>query len=340
MIKTLPASWYVDQAVYCKERKHIFTQAWWPVGSAESLNKPGAYRAENLFGFRLFVIRDEQGELRAFHNVCRHRASTLLEEGQGECRELRCPYHGWLYALDGTLKSAPSFSEGELDAASYGLFPVRVDTWRGLVFVCLSTDAPDLLSWLGSVDRLCAQFPGPAELTFFEEFEIRGNANWKTYCDNTVEGYHLNLVHPRLAQALAKGTVDIQSYDDGRVVAFHVSYGSQSDGARLRGVEGLWVYKFPGFQLTASAHVFKGERIEPVAPGRLRSLNWLWFHGIDQAQVSDACEWSKQVVREDLGACEKVQANLESGIYQDGPLSPIKETHVAKFQSLVRQAIE
>ena len=264
----------------------------------------------------------------------------LLSDGQGECKELRCPYHGWLYDLDGTLKRAPSFSDEELDTTRYSLFPVRVDIWRGLIFVCLSTDAPDLLSWLGSVDQLCARFPGPSDLDFFEEFDIQGQANWKTYCDNTVEGYHLNLVHPRLAQALAKGKVDIKSYDDGQVVAFHVTYGSQSDGATLRGADGVWVYRFPGFQLTASEYVFKGERIEPVAPGQLRSVNWLWYQGIDQQQVREACDWSKQVVKEDLGVCEKVQTNLEAGVYENGPLSPSQETHVAKFQSLVRQAIE
>lgn len=339
-MQTLPARWYVDQSIYRRERKHIFSSAWWPIGPVESLAKPGAYRAENLFGYRLFVIRDQIGQLRAFHNVCRHRASTLLQDGQGECKELRCPYHGWLYALDGTLKRAPAFIQGELDAAGYHLFPVRVETWRGLVFVCLSDEADDLMTWLGSVDRLCAQFPGPDTLTFFKEFEVRGEANWKTYCDNTVEGYHLNRVHPRLAQALATGKVVIKSYDEGRVVAFHVTYAGDSDGATLRGVDGLWIYRFPGFQLTASEHVFKGERIEPVSPGELRSLNWLWFQGIDQTQVTDACEWSKQVVLEDVAACERVQVNLRTGIYQHGPLSPLQETHVAKFQALVRQAIE
>lgn len=222
---------------------------------------------------------------------------------------------------------------------AHSLLPIRVETWRGLVFVCLSERAPDLLSWLGWVDTLCADFPGPGDLHFFREFDVKGDANWKTYCDNTVEGYHLSLVHPRLARALAKGTVEIKAYDEGRVVAFHVNYGGESEGAELRGTDGVWVYRFPGFQLTASANVFKAERIEPVSPSKLRSANWLWYQGIDQEQVMEACDWSEQVVREDLGMCEKVQSNLLTGVYHDGPLSPLQETHVARFQALVRAAL-
>ena len=339
--KTLPASWYCDQAIYNKERRRIFQYAWWPIGAEGSLQEPGMYRAENLFGYRIFVIRDQKKQLKAFHNICRHRASILLEEGIGHCKEIRCPYHGWLYEFDGTLRKAPAFSEKDiLSKKDHSLFPVRVDIWRGLIFVCLSEKAPDLLDWLGSIDGLCADFPAPSELNLFEEFEISGSANWKTYCDNTVEGYHLNLVHPRLASAVAQGEVKIKSYDEGRVVAFHVTYGDRSEGAQLRGRDALWLYRFPGFQLTASAHVFKAERIEPVSPTKLRSVNWLWYQGLDQTQISEACEWSKKVVCEDLGVCEKVQANLQSGVYQDGPLSPLQEVHVARFQSLVRQAIE
>ena len=311
------------------------------MGPENALADPGAYRATQLLGYRLILIRDGERTLRAFHNVCRHRASPLFEQGTGRCREIRCPYHGWLYGLDGALEKAPSFGDdASFNRDQHGLLPVRIDSWRGLTFVCLSESTLDLRDWLGSVDDLCAPYPGPADMTLYREFSVDGSANWKTYCDNTLEGYHLNLVHPRLARALAGGSVEIKSYDEGRVVAFHVDYGDRSEGARLRGNEGVWVYRFPGFQLTASAHVFKGERIEPAAPHRLSSTNWLWYKGIDQEQAEDACAWSEQVVREDLGACEGVQSNLESGAYIDGPLSPMQETHVARFQAMIREALD
>lgn len=340
MIHSLPSQWYHDAEIYAQEKEKIFKRAWWPVAPESTLDVAGAYQVLKLFGFNLLVVRDHENLLRAFHNVCRHRASPLLGEGSGNCRSIRCPYHGWLYGLDGKLQKAPLFADdGALDAGSYGLLPVRVDSWRGLVFVCLCDVSPGLLEWLGSVDTLCAEFPGPEDLSLYREFDVSGSANWKTYCDNTLEGYHLNLVHPRLAQALVKGTVEIKSYDGGQVVAFHVNYGTQSEGARLRGNEGVWVWRYPGFQLTASAHVFKGERIEPIGPARLRSMNWLWSQGISMEQVEDACAWSELVVREDLGTCEGVQSNLETGVYTDGPLSPLQETHVARFQTLVRKAL-
>ena len=103
--------------------------------------------------------------------------------------------------------------------------------------------------------------------------------------------------------------------------------------------KGIWIYRFPGFQLTASNQVFKAEMIEPVSPNRLKSSNWFWYKDTGRRQVSEAFDWSRQVVEEDLRACEKVQRNLETGVYQDGPLSPMQEIHVATLQALVRKAL-
>ena len=99
--------------------------------------------------------------LRGFHNVCRHRAAALLEQGSGSCNALRCPYHGWSYAEDGSLVGLANFGDDpELDLSEYGLFPIRVEVWRGLIFVCLDDQALDLSSWLGRIPEFCQGFPG------------------------------------------------------------------------------------------------------------------------------------------------------------------------------------
>ncbi len=341
MTNSLPAHWYTDEKIYRRERDHIFAKNWWLLGPEHDLVLPGAYVCDVICGWPVFVLRGEDGQLRGFHNVCRHRASALLEQGVGCAREIRCPYHGWLYDLNGRLIKTPNFGDDSIVTNNqHNLFPIRVDTWRGLVFICIDHAAPELHGWLGSADKLCQSFPSLAALDYHGEFVVEGDANWKTYCDNTVEGYHLSLVHPRLAKSLAKGAVDIKSYNDGRVVAFHVDYGSGSDGASLRGQEGLWLYLFPGFQLVAGATTFKAERVEPLGPRALRSRNWAWYRDLSDSDRQDAFDWARQIVQEDLGVCEKVQHNLDAGVFISGPLSPAQESYVIRLQELVYSALE
>lgn len=340
MAETLPANWYVDDAVHARERRAIFAPNWCLFAPEADFAGTGDWRAERVNGWPIFVIRGKDGVLRGFHNVCRHRAAALLADGQGSCNMLRCPYHRWTYDLAGRLKVAPDFGDDPgFDRAEYGLFALRVETWRGLVFVCIDEGAPDLLAWLGTIPDLCARYPGPPELTLGGEFTVTGAANWKTYCDNTVEGYHLPTVHQRLAAAVVADAVEIRPYDDGRLVAFHVPYAGAADGARLRGADGLWFYRFPGFQVTASARAFKAERIEPDGPGRLKSLNWMWFADVPAAERDAAFAWAREIVAEDMGICETVQRNLAVGVYTAGRLSPAQESNVVEFQNQVLAAL-
>ena len=153
-----------------------------------------------------------------------------------------------------------------------------------------------------------------------------------------MEGYHLNSVHPRLAEAVKKGQVEIKPYDNGELVAFHVNYAD--DGAELRGNLGLWAYRYPGFQIAISDNAFKIERVEATSINTTRSINWGWYRQLSDTEIDDSFAWSETVVREDLGICESVQRNLEGGIYTKGPLSPLQETNVALFQSLVKKAVD
>jgi choline monooxygenase len=204
------------------------------------------------------------------------------------------------------------------------------------VFVCVDAAAPDLMAWLGVIPGLCAPFATDA-MDYHGSFAVEGRANWKTYCDNTVEGYHLPHVHPRLTSAVDPADIRIVPHDGGRTVAFHVTY--RADGAELRGREGLWFYRFPGFQATLSASAFKAERIEPVGAGRLRSTSWQWFGAIDGAARADAFAWARAIVEEDLGVCETVQRTLEAGAFARAVLSEAEESNVALFQRLVHDAL-
>lgn len=338
IIQSLSAASYTNAADYALERERIFKTQWWLLGPAHSVAEKGAYISDTVCGWPVIAIRGTDGELRAFHNICRHRGSTLLDEGTGRCRTIVCPYHAWGYSTDGQLKATPRFGDSpDFQPNDYGLLPVRVASFRGMVFISLDDSGPNFDDWIATLDQLMTPFPGLEEMTYHGCFTVEGNANWKTYCDNTVEGYHLDAVHPRLSSAVATGSVTIKPYDDGELVAFHVDYGG--DGATLRGNLGLWAYRFPGFQIAISANAFKIERVEPTGIASLRSTNWAWYQNLDAAAIQDSFDWSETVVREDIGICEKVQRNLANGIYDSGPLSPDQESNVALFQRVVRSKL-
>ena len=138
LVETLPAAWYCDPEIYEAERRRIFARNWHLIANGGRLARPGSYVTGDVAGWPVFAVRDRHGELRAFHNVCRHRAGPIFNDEGGVCRALRCRYHGWLYGFDGVLRYAPGIAEPEtLDKASLSLFPVRVETWQDLS-LCVS----------------------------------------------------------------------------------------------------------------------------------------------------------------------------------------------------------
>jgi choline monooxygenase len=126
---TAPASWYRDPALWETERRNIFARSWQFLGHESALPEPGAYIADVIAGWPVLAIRGEDGVIRAFHNVCRHRAGPLVGDAQGKCDKLiKCRYHGWSYTLDGRLRAARDFGiASDFDPREFGLFPVRID---------------------------------------------------------------------------------------------------------------------------------------------------------------------------------------------------------------------
>ena len=333
---TLPADWYHDAEQFERERRMVFARNWWLVGRADEVARPGDYITADVAGWPVFAVRDREGGLRAFHNVCRHRAGPLFTDRSGHCQALRCRYHGWIYGFDGALRTAPGFPEtGALDKSKFGLFPVRIETWRGLVFVCLDAGAPALLSWMGDIDRLADDFPAAHTLPFFDETTVDGACDWKAYGDNSCEGYHLPFVHASLDKAVS-GCV-IRAYENGGFVGFDVDYGGASD---VRANKGLWIYKFPGLLLHYSDRALNIEQVEPRGPGAIRLRSWYWFPKGEEAYGRDYMADSIAIMGEDMGLCERVQKNLAAGLYRTGKLSPVKEPGTIFFQHLIRTALD
>jgi choline monooxygenase len=200
---TIPSLWYHDPEVYERERQAVFAGTWQMVGRADQVAEPGSYLTHDLAGEPVVVVRDREGVLRAFYNVCRHRAAQILTEPQGQATKLRCRYHGWTYDLAGRLRGTPEFDgvAGFCKEAE-GLVPLAVDTWGPLVFVHQDPRPPQPLH------EFLAPLPeraGPLieGMKFVERRAYELACNWKVYVDNYQDGgYHINTVHPGLASAV------------------------------------------------------------------------------------------------------------------------------------------
>ncbi len=338
--ESLPAAWYHDPAIFERERSLVFRRHWWLVARVEQLPEAGDYVATRIAASPVVVLRDEHGDLKAFHNVCRHRAGPIVAEGEGRTRRLTCRYHGWCYGLDGALLKAPGLEIGnDLEAEQFSLFDLGVDTWNGLVFARLEESGPSLREWLGEIIEIAEGFPALRNLRYHGEATMTGQANWKTYADNSCEGYHVKLVHKGLGQAVPEDAVEIRGYERGQFVGFDVRYRPTTADPSRRG-RGFWIYKFPGLLLHFAEDGFNVESVFPLSPGTIELRRWFWFaKEMADEEAKTAMASSEQVMREDLEICATVQANLAAGVYQQGVVLTIQEPGTLFFQRQVRAAL-
>ena len=197
---TLPAAYYTDPAIFEREKEAIFFRSWQLVGHTSRLRNPGDYFTCRIFDQNLFVIRGRDDALRAFHNVCQHRAHRLLDDS-GNRKRIVCPYHAWTYDPEGRLRDAPNrrnvpgFNRDEIS-----LSPLQVEGFCGFVFVNLDSDAPSLKSQTGAFEDEIRSFaPNCEKLVHAHRVEYQVRANWKVCAENFSECYHCRLIHPKLS---------------------------------------------------------------------------------------------------------------------------------------------
>ncbi len=199
----MPPSVYTNQEFLKSELDEIFSRDWVCTGRASALAKPGDYLAFDLAGKPVLVIRGADGELRAMSNVCRHRMSTMLE-GAGNKRAIVCPYHGWSYNLDGSLRAAPAM---ELNRGfckhDYKLPQIRCEEWLGWVMVTLNEKAAPVADELADVRTLIDDFQMETYVETFRETHVWGT-NWKILAENFMESCHLPVCHAGTIGGLSK----------------------------------------------------------------------------------------------------------------------------------------
>src|ERR1039458_9560848 len=209
----------ISPEFYELERKAIFNRTWLNVGRVEEVPRSGSYFTKELqcAGTSVVIVRDKEGDVRGFHNICRHRGNKLVwndyprEETSGTCRQFTCKYHGWRYDLDGSLNFVQQESEFfDLDKADFGLAPVQTEVWQGFIFVNLDPDnTTSVQDYLGGLGAGVEGYPF-GEMTQVYKYRANVGSNWKLFIDAFAEFYHAPVLHAR--QAIAEESRKLQGY--------------------------------------------------------------------------------------------------------------------------------
>ncbi len=344
---TLPADLYFDADVYAAEKDAIFCRSWQVIGRHDQVRNPGDYFTTELSGEPLLVVHGADRTLRAFYNVCRHRAGPPAE-GCGSRKLFRCGYHGWTYDLDGSLISATEidgvkgFRERE-----FALVPVRVEEWFNFVFVNLDPDARRLAQGLKELSPQAQKFP-IAGMKLFERRTYEMNCNWKTYVDNYLEGYHLPSVHPGLNRELDYNAYTVEPHEHYVRQFSPIRRAQRGDATPRRYREAredlttdyFWI--FPNWMLNCYPDNISLNIVLPISSERSLAI-FEWYlpekeHCSPAAKAS--VEFSHQIQSEDVAICEIVQKNLHSQSYSRGRFSVKQEKGVHAFHRMYAEAMK
>jgi choline monooxygenase len=337
---TIPGSWYTDARVAELERRAVFGGTWQVVGRVDQVARPGQYVTATVGGEPIVVVRGEDSRLRGFFNVCRHHAAAVMTEAAGCAERLRCPYHGWTYALDGRLKSTPEF-EGvcNFDRAQNGLVPIQVDTWEQFVFVCLDERARPLSDHLGP---MVDQFKplGVGTLHFVERREYVLHCNWKVFVDNYLDGgYHIPYLHRGLNSILPFKGYTIENFDSFCLQSTPIdSTGGEAMTASVRKGQANYYWLYPNFMLNWYEGYLDTNLVIPLGIDRVKVVFDFYFAEVgDEARERNqrSIEVSERIQDEDHAICESVQRGLASRAYRAGRLSVRREAGENLFHRLL-----
>ncbi len=344
LARGLPRAAYLSPDVLELERTRWLSRSWLFVGLGHEISNPGDLTP--VPNFRLFLARDEEGGVRAFHNVCRHRGHELVAGPKQGCRHIVCPYHGWRYGLTGALKSISSFTgrAGEtppdFDMADHGLRAVRCETWHDWVFVNLDGTAPPLADYLRPLTQQLAEFDLSSLKHFhsLEHGEVK--ANWKLVMENSLEPYHTPFVHARTGAGipledhhmiLEEGLLGC-GIDVGGEPADTASGGGISVDSRFFVVPPLFVFVLYDRRIViVHRNLPHGER-----PDRTWRSIHLYSLGPEPLGAAEIEDWKRLEyaihVEEDGPVYESLQRNKLSPVTDDGGLlSPAWESAVQAF---------
>ncbi len=353
--RTLPGHWYASAEHHAIEMDRVFRRSWIGVGLDDDVRPSGSYLSTTVAGVPVLVVRDEQGTLRAFLNACRHRGAPLAD-GHGNARALQCPYHAWVYRLDGSLARAGGVGAPEgFDTGCCDLFEVRVTTFARSILVNLDPEAPDF-------------DPGPLgpgidpydlarlEVVIRDRYECA--CNWKVLLENYSENYHTPFVHSQLPAAgyeypMREAGPIVFAWDrplqprDVSEEALATSAPGEPGWERVAErsapesfTNGAYVTLFPNTMISMFAGYAATMRLTPTSPTTtLVEREHMWGHEHDERRRRADHAATRLVVDQDLAICAAVQRTYDGGISAHGVLSTEHERGVAYVHRLLVDAL-
>jgi phenylpropionate dioxygenase-like ring-hydroxylating dioxygenase large terminal subunit len=359
--RTLPASWYSAPDHFAIERRRVFRSMWTAACVTDDLPADRAWTSITVGGAPVLLVRDREGALRAFFNVCRHRAAPLCDEGQTQSGPLiRCPYHAWLYRLDGSLARASGVGQpDDFDLDDHSLAPVHIHVWRRVVYVHLGgeADAPafDLGPLAAAID--------PFDLEGFELAHSESHVrpfNWKVLLENYSENYHTPFVHPEIDTS---SNEDYPMVSDGPVLyawdrRLHPGHDpveqvmatllpgepgwEQLATARSDQPYGVGSYLtiWPNLMINMFPDAALIMWMEALTPSTTRVERRLYLKpGRSEAHRQNVIATHRQVHQQDVDICTSVQRSHDAGVDANGVLATFEERGVFFVHQHARAAM-
>jgi len=354
MEQSLESAAYLTAEAFAEDRATIFNRQWFCAAREEDVPGPGDHRVLDIAGESVLLVRDKTDTLHAHYNVCRHRGSRMcdaasdarwgvaLDAGVVGRTMIRCPYHGWSYALDGKLLAAPQLQDTPgFNKADFALHKVGVATWGGFVFLNLSPEtAPDFTAELADPARRLANYP-LADLRIAKTIRYELNANWKLILENYNECYHCPGVHPELTAIVPafreRGGIDLDweagiPHREGAVTytmdgtTTRAPFPGLSEDEKVRH-KGELIY--PNLMLSVSCDHAAAFVLWPLAADRTVIECLFLFHPDEMARANfdpaDAVDFWDLVNRQDWAVCERVQSGIAARVHTHGYYAPIED---------------
>ena len=337
---TIPASWYTDARIFQLEQQSVFSRAWQVAARVDQLNQPGDYVTTEIGGEPIVIVRGSDNQIRGFFNVCSHHAAAVMIEAQGHANQMRCPYHGWTYSLEGDLKGTPDFNDVcGFDRADNGLQAIEIAAWEKWIFA--RTSGEPLLNREVFESQLNEEIAGLnlAKLAWSERRRYVLNCNWKVFIDNYLDGgYHVPHLHKGLDSVLDYSHYTIENGERYCLQSSPMVSRDDEVGAVRSGNRALYYWLYPNFMLNYYDGVLDTNLVRPITIDRTEVIFDFYFADTSVAareRNRQSISIGERIQAEDVDICESVQRGLNSRAYQAGRLSVRREAGEHLFHKLL-----
>jgi choline monooxygenase len=339
LAETLPSEFYTAPYFYKYDQKEILAKSWQYICHIDQLKEAGEYITATVAENPVIVVKSQDGNLKAYYNVCRHRAGPLSTKKSGKAGIFQCIYHGWTYNLEGKLIGTPEFEDVKnFNKENFSLKEIKVDTWQGLVFINLAEEPDTLELFVDGISERIA----PINLNnkkFHSRLVYEINCNWKVYVDNYLEGYHLPHVHPELCKLL-----DYKNYITETEKYHSLQYSPFTGKDNLynsNNGEAFYYFIFPNIMLNILPGRLQVNLVVPLTHNKTEVIFDYFYDDPDsegaKKVINDDLSYSDMVQAQDIDICQLVQKGLESSAYDKGRLSVKREKGLYHFQNLLRE---